>query len=107
MRVRVILAFVLLLAGCGVQRSVDENTHQMEKTSRAIQENTQEIQRSTKAMHSFQRAFPFLFLILLLFLFVPAYVLFNLYRKLLDGQKPFSKKSTKTTKSFLKELFLP
>ena len=107
MRARVLLAFVLLLASCGVQRSIDQNTHQMEKTSVAIQDNTQEIQRSTKAMHGFQKAFPFLFLILLVFLFVPAYVLFNLYRKLLDGQKPFSKKSTKNMKSFFKVLFLP
>jgi lipopolysaccharide/colanic/teichoic acid biosynthesis glycosyltransferase len=110
MRITKLFLGALLLAGCGVSqlnRNIEQNTVQMEKTSRAVQENTHEIQQSTKAMHGFQRTFPFLFLLIVVFLFAPAYVVFNLYRKLLSGKKPFTKKGATKPASFLKELFLP
>jgi hypothetical protein len=94
MKIRALLACLLFLAGCGLQNKIDRNTDQMEKTSQAIQENTQEIHRSTQTM----RRFPLLFVVLLIFLLIPIYVLINLYRKNL---------SKKSKSALLKDLFLP
>jgi hypothetical protein len=109
MRIVKLLIGALLLAGCGISKlnhNVEQNTVQMEKTSQAVTENTHEIQQSTKAMRGFQRSFPFLMLLIIVLLFAPAYVVFNLYRKLIGGKKPFSKKSATKPANFLKELFL-